>query len=119
MTPRVNPEFLPLIEWWEKDGKQYVIGLLIAAVVVGGCAFSGGRGDVFGSVIGAIFMAVLQNGILKYNFPTAVQLIMKGVVIVIMVIFDSVYNSFIQKRIQQAVQNEDTAQTQKGGAAVV
>ena len=36
MTPRVNPEFLPLIEWWEKDGKQYVIGLLIAAVVVGG-----------------------------------------------------------------------------------
>ena len=92
---------------------------VIAAVVVGGCAFSGGRGDVFGSVIGAIFMAVLQNGILKYNFPTAVQLIMKGVVIVIMVIFDSVYNSFIQKRIQQAVQNEDAAQTQKGGAAVV
>lgn len=36
MTPKVNPEFLPLIEWWEKDGKQYVIGLLIAAVVVGG-----------------------------------------------------------------------------------
>ena len=36
MTPKINPEFLPLIEWWEKDGKQYVIGLLIAAVVIGG-----------------------------------------------------------------------------------
>lgn len=36
MTPKVNPEFLPLIEWWEKDGKKYVTGLLIAAVVIGG-----------------------------------------------------------------------------------
>lgn len=36
MKPKINPEFLPLIEWWEKDGREYVIGLLIAAVVVGG-----------------------------------------------------------------------------------
>ena len=36
MQPKINPEFLPLIEWWEKDGKQYVAGLLIAAVAVGG-----------------------------------------------------------------------------------
>ena len=36
MQPKINPEFLPLIEWWEKDGKQYVIGLLIAAVALGG-----------------------------------------------------------------------------------
>ena len=36
MKPKINPEFLPIVEWWEKDGKQYVCGLLIAAVVVGG-----------------------------------------------------------------------------------
>ena len=36
MKPKINPEFLPLIEWWEKDGKQYVAGLLIAAVAFGG-----------------------------------------------------------------------------------
>ena len=36
MKPKINPEFLPIIEWWEKDGKQYVYGLLIAAVLVGG-----------------------------------------------------------------------------------
>ena len=36
MQPKINPECLPLIEWWEKDGKQYVAGLLIAAVAVGG-----------------------------------------------------------------------------------
>jgi predicted negative regulator of RcsB-dependent stress response len=33
---KINPEFLPIIEWWEKDGKQTVIWCLIAAIAVGG-----------------------------------------------------------------------------------
>ena len=33
---KVNPEFLPLIEWWEKDGKQLTIYLAVAAIAVGG-----------------------------------------------------------------------------------
>lgn len=82
---------------------------IIASVVIGGCAFSGGRGDVFGSAIGAVFMAVLQNGILKYNLPTAAQLIVKGVVIVIMIVFDAVYNKMMQKRIQQKARELDAA----------
>lgn len=81
---------------------------IISAVVIGGCAFSGGRGDVFGAAIGALFMAVLQNGILKYNFPTATQLIIKGVVIVAMVVFDSAYNKFAQKSVQRKSQDEET-----------
>ena len=75
---------------------------VIAAVVVGGCAFSGGRGDVLGSVIGALFMNVLTNGIYKYNLPTATQLIVKGGVIVAMVIFDAVYNSYMEKKVTQS-----------------
>ena len=82
---------------------------IIAAVVIGGCAFSGGRGDVFGSAIGAIFMAVLQNGILKYNLPTAAQLIVKGVVIVIMIVFDAVYNKMMQGKIQRKARELDMA----------
>lgn len=81
---------------------------IIAAVVIGGCAFSGGRGDVFGSAVGAIFMAVLQNGILKYNLPTAAQLVVKGIVIVIMIIFDAVYNNMMQKRIQRKAREEES-----------
>ena len=72
---------------------------VIAAVVVGGCAFSGGRGDVFGSVIGTLFMMVLTNGIYKYNLPTAAQLIIKGAVIVAMIIFDSVYNKYMEEKV--------------------
>ena len=82
---------------------------IIAAVVIGGCACSGGRGDVFGSAIGAIFMAVLQNGILKYNLPTAAQLIVKGVVIVIMIVFDAVYNKMMQGKIQRKARELDMA----------
>ena len=36
MNLRTNPELLPLVEWWEKDGKETVIYLLVAAIAVGG-----------------------------------------------------------------------------------
>lgn len=36
MNLKTNPELLPLIEWWEKDGKQLVLWLAIALVAFGG-----------------------------------------------------------------------------------
>ena len=36
MNLKTNPELYPLVEWWEKDGKQTVIYLLVAAIAVGG-----------------------------------------------------------------------------------
>lgn len=36
MNLKKNPELIPLIEWWEKDGKSTVLCLLVAAVAVGG-----------------------------------------------------------------------------------
>ena len=84
---------------------------VIAATII-----SGGRGDIVGTMIGALFMAVLQNGILKYNFPTATQLIIQGVVIVLVVVFDSIYDSIAQKRIQAKARNE-AAELLAGGKA--
>lgn len=74
---------------------------VIAAVVVGGTAFCGGRGDVYGSVIGALFMAVLTNGLYKYDISNAYQIIIKGLVIIGMVLFDSGYHQFMESRIQK------------------
>jgi ribose transport system permease protein len=82
---------------------------VIAAVVVGGCAFSGGRGDVLGSAVGALFMVILTNGLYKYNFPAAYQIIIKGAVIVAMVIFDSVYQSVIEDRKRKAGKLTETS----------
>ena len=36
MNLKKNPEFIPLIEWWEKDGKQIVITLIVFLAVFGG-----------------------------------------------------------------------------------
>ena len=36
MNLKKNPELIPLVEWWEKDGKQTVTWLLVAAIAVGG-----------------------------------------------------------------------------------
>ena len=36
MNLRTNPELFPLIEWWEKDGKQTVMYVLVAAILVFG-----------------------------------------------------------------------------------
>lgn len=36
MNLKNNPELIPLIEWWEKDGKQTVALLAVAAIAVGG-----------------------------------------------------------------------------------
>lgn len=77
---------------------------VIAAVVVGGCAFSGGRGDVIGSMIGALFMAILTNGIYKYNLGSEYHVIIKGAVIIVMVLFDAVYQRYFQKKTQNSKQ---------------
>lgn len=36
MNLKKNPELIPLVEWWETDGKSTVIWLLVAAIAVGG-----------------------------------------------------------------------------------
>ena len=36
MNLKNNPELIPLIEWWEKDGKQTVAMLAVAAIAFGG-----------------------------------------------------------------------------------
>ena len=33
---KINPEFLPIVEWWEEDGRQLVVYLTVALVAVGG-----------------------------------------------------------------------------------
>ncbi|MCI8504736.1 MAG: ABC transporter permease [Lachnospiraceae bacterium] len=74
----------------------------ISATVIGGCAFAGGRGDMIGTVIGVLFMQVLKNGIMKYNFSTQTQAVVSGVVIVVMLVFDAFYNDYMQKKTTRA-----------------
>lgn len=60
----------------------------IAAVVIGGTSLSGGRGTVLGTVLGAIIIGVLNNGLVLLNVSPFWQQVVKGFVILIAVIID-------------------------------
>jgi ribose/xylose/arabinose/galactoside ABC-type transport system permease subunit len=53
----------------------------IAAVVVGGTSLFGGRGSVWGTLAGAFFIGILNNGLNLYEVQEYDQRIVKGVVL--------------------------------------
>ena len=61
---------------------------VIAAVVVGGTALSGGEGKIFGTLIGAFIIAVIQNGMNLLNIESYTQKVVLGVVILAAVLAD-------------------------------
>ena len=61
---------------------------VIAAVVIGGASLNGGSGSIFGSLIGALMMAVLRNGSNQSGWPTYFQEIIIGIVIILAVGID-------------------------------
>lgn len=60
----------------------------IAAVVIGGTSLSGGKGSMQGTVLGAIIIGVLNNGLVLLNVSPFWQQVVKGVVILLAVIID-------------------------------
>ncbi len=53
----------------------------IAAVVVGGTSFEGGEGSLFGTLLGVLIIAVINNGLNMLNVPSFYQGVVKGAVI--------------------------------------
>ena len=60
----------------------------IAAVILGGTSPAGGIGGVAGTLIGALIMAILNNGLTLLNISFFWQLVIKGVVIILAVMLD-------------------------------
>ena len=54
----------------------------IAAVVIGGTSLSGGVGGIGGTLLGALLMGVINNGLDLLNVSSYYQQIVKGVIIV-------------------------------------
>ncbi len=60
----------------------------IAAVVIGGTSLSGGRGTVMGTLIGALIMAVLTNGLRVMSVAPEWQTVVTGAIIIVAVYAD-------------------------------
>jgi len=60
----------------------------IAAVVIGGTSLSGGKGSIVGTIIGALIISVLNNGLQIMSIPQEWQNVILGVVILVAVYAD-------------------------------
>ena len=65
----------------------------IAAVVIGGTSLAGGEGSLVGTLIGALIMGVLRNGLNLLNVSSFTQQVVIGLVIIIAVLIDTLLKS--------------------------
>ena len=61
----------------------------ITAVILGGTSLFGGRGRIFGTLVGALLIGVLSNGLVLLGVPIYTQLMIKGAVIILAVAIDT------------------------------
>lgn len=73
----------------------------VAAVVIGGASLFGGSGTIFGTIAGALVIAVIQYGLVFVNVEPFWQFISVGVVIIISVLIDQAQRQFSGGRIDE------------------
>lgn len=60
---------------------------VLAAVILGGVSLFGGKGKIYGVILGSLIIGILNNGLVLMGIDPAVQLTIKGVLIVVAVAF--------------------------------
>ena len=63
---------------------------IVAAVIIGGTSIFGGSGSILGTVAGGLFITILNNSLNLVGIPWFVVIIVKGVVILFIALFDAI-----------------------------
>ena len=74
-------------------GQNYEMRAILA-VIMGGTAFTGGRGTIEGSIAGVILVATLNNGLTLMRIPYAWQAVILGMIFILVVGVDSYYHRY-------------------------
>ena len=70
----------------------------IAACIIGGASFTGGKGTMIGTMLGCLIIAVLRNGFALLSIDSAVQNMVLGLVIILAVLMDVMRQASEAKR---------------------
>jgi len=62
--------------------------VVIAGIMLGGVALTGGVGSVWGAALGTVFLSILSNTLALHGFSNNWQLVATGVILIIAVLFD-------------------------------
>lgn len=62
---------------------------VMTIVVLGGTSLTGGRGKIFGVVIGALFLQVISNIMILMSINSYWQWVVKGIILIVVVLIDS------------------------------
>lgn len=73
---------------------------VVTAVVIGGVSINGGKGKISGAFFGALIIGVLSNGLTIMNIGEYYQQVVKGIVLILAVAFDTYTNTDKIKRIK-------------------
>jgi ribose/xylose/arabinose/galactoside ABC-type transport system permease subunit len=79
---------------------------VVASVVIGGTPFTGGVGDIWGTIIGTLFIALIKNGILKLGLSPYIQPIVIGGIIVLTVVLDVWFKLRAEKKATMAARKK-------------
>ncbi len=74
---------------------------ILLVIVLGGIGLNGGSGRVRNVILGTIFVGILLNGMTIMNVPFTMQNLVKGVVLLLAIVFDSLVNPRDEQTSQQ------------------
>ena len=71
---------------------------IISACILGGTSLSGGKGSIWGTFIGVIMLTTIANGLTMLAVPTFWQHIIKGLILLVSVLIDSIRSGALKKQ---------------------